>query len=93
MLAMLDRRRRGLEGALLSSPSIRRDRKIETVGWRFQRRKKVFPGLTLNLGKRGPTVSVGRRGARVSTGRTGLTAGVSLLGTGLAYVWRRRRGR
>jgi hypothetical protein len=63
------------------------------MGWRFQQRKKILPGVTLNLGKRGPGVSVGRRGARLSAGRTGLTAGISLLGTGLAYVWRRRRGR
>jgi hypothetical protein len=63
------------------------------MGWRFQRRKRIFPGVTLNLGKRGAGVSVGRRGARVSAGRSGLTATVSLVGTGLAYVWRRRRGR
>ncbi|MBA2537627.1 MAG: DUF4236 domain-containing protein [Actinobacteria bacterium] len=63
------------------------------MGWRFQRRKSILPGVTLNLGKRGAGVSVGRRGARVSAGRTGLTATASLLGTGLAYVWRRRRGR
>jgi hypothetical protein len=60
------------------------------MGWRFQRRKKLLPGVTLNLGKRGAGLSVGRRGARVSAGRRGLTASLSLLGTGLAYVWRRR---
>lgn len=61
------------------------------MGWRFQRRKRIAPGLTLNFGKRGVGASVGPRGARVSVGRRGLTATVSLLGTGLAYVWRRRR--
>lgn len=61
------------------------------MGWRFQRRKKLFPGLTLNVGKRGPSLSAGRRGARVSMGRRGTTATLSLVGTGLAYVWRRRR--
>jgi hypothetical protein len=61
------------------------------VGWRFQKRKRVLPGLTLNVGRRGPSVSAGPRGARVTAGRRGLTATVSLLGTGLAYVWRRRR--
>lgn len=60
------------------------------MGWRFQKRKRVFPGVTLNVGKRGPSVRVGRRGAGVSVGRRGLTATVSLLGSGLAYVWRRR---
>ncbi len=62
------------------------------MAWRFQRRKRLLPGMTLNVGKRGPSsVSVGPRGARASTGRRGLTVTLSLLGTGLAYVWRRRR--
>jgi hypothetical protein len=59
------------------------------MGWRFQRRKKILPGVTLNLGKRSVGVSVGRRGARVSVGRRGVAATLSLIGTGLAYVWRR----
>jgi len=29
------------------------------MGWRFQRRKKLLPGITLNLGKRGAGPSVG----------------------------------
>jgi hypothetical protein len=61
------------------------------VGWRFQRRKRIAPGLTLNLSKRGPGISAGPRGAKVSVGPRGLTATLSLLGTGLAYVWRKRR--
>jgi hypothetical protein len=63
------------------------------VGWRFQRRKRILPGLNLNVGKRGPSVTMGPRGARVTAGRRGLTASLSLLGTGLGYVWRRRRRR
>jgi hypothetical protein len=61
------------------------------MGWRFQKRKKLLPGVTLNLGKRGPGVSVGRRGARVSAGPRGLAASLTLIGTGLSYVWRRRK--
>jgi Protein of unknown function (DUF4236) len=61
------------------------------MGWRFQRRKKLFPGVMLNVSKRGVGASVGRRGARVSASRRGLTATVGLVGTGLAYVWRRNR--
>jgi hypothetical protein len=64
-----------------------------TVTWRFQRRKKVLPGITLNVGKRGASVSVGRRGARVSASRRGLTGTLGLVGTGLAYIWRRNRKR
>lgn len=63
------------------------------MGWRFQGRRELLPGVTVNVGKRGPGFSVGRRGARVSMGRRGTTATLSLLGTGLAYMWRRRRRR
>ena len=58
------------------------------MSWRFQRRKKLLPGVTLNVGKRGAGVSVGRRGARVNASRRGLTASLALLGTGLGYLWR-----
>ena len=61
------------------------------MAWRFQRRKKIMPGVTVNVSKRGAGVSVGRRGARLSASRRGLTATLSLIGTGLAYAWRRRR--
>jgi Protein of unknown function (DUF4236) len=61
------------------------------VGWRFQRRRKLLPGVTLNVGKRGASVSVGPRGAKLNVGRRGLTATATLLGTGLSYVWRKRR--
>jgi Protein of unknown function (DUF4236) len=61
------------------------------MGFRFQRRKKLLPGLSLNLGKRGTSVSAGPRGAKVNVGRRGVGATVSLLGTGLSYVFRRRR--
>jgi hypothetical protein len=65
------------------------------VGWRFRRRKKIFPSVTLNLGKGSAGLSVGRSGARVSASRRGLTATVGLVGTGLAYIWRgsRQRGK
>jgi Protein of unknown function (DUF4236) len=61
------------------------------VGWRFQRRRKLLPGVTLNVGKRAPGLSVGPRGAKASVGPRGLGATLTLLGTGLSYVWRRRR--
>jgi Protein of unknown function (DUF4236) len=61
------------------------------VGWRYQRRKRIAPGLTLNLSKRGVGMSAGPRGAKVSVGPRGLTATLTLIGTGLSYVWRKRR--
>ena len=33
------------------------------MGFRFQRRIKIMPGVTLNVGKRGVSTSFGRRGA------------------------------
>jgi hypothetical protein len=61
------------------------------MAWRFQRRKRLAPGLTLNLGKRGPSLSAVPRGAKLTAGPRGLAATLTLLGTGLSYVWRRRR--
>jgi hypothetical protein len=61
------------------------------MGWRFQRRKRLLPGITLNLGRRGASVSAGPRGAKVNVGRRGAQATVSLIGTGLSYVFKRRR--
>jgi uncharacterized protein (TIGR03382 family) len=63
---------------------------MNRMGWRFQRRKKLLPGLTLNVGKRSASLSAGRRGAKVSAGTRGVGATLTLLGTGLAYLWRRR---
>ncbi len=59
----------------------------------FRRRKKLLPGVTLNVGKRSASLSVGRRGAKVTAGSRGVTGTLSLLGTGLSYVWRKRRRR
>ena len=61
------------------------------MGWRFRKRKKIAQGMTVNLGKRGGSLSFGRRGGTVNVGRRGAQATVSLLGTGLSYVFRRRR--
>jgi Protein of unknown function (DUF4236) len=60
------------------------------TAWRFQRRKKLLAGLTLNLGKRGASLSAGPGGAKLNVGRQGAQATVGLLGTGLSYVFRRR---
>ena len=61
------------------------------MGWRFQKRKKLLPGVTLNLGKRSASVSVGPRGANANVGSRGFGATLTVLGTGLSYVWRQRR--
>lgn len=58
------------------------------MGLRFRKRKRLLPGVTLNLGKRGGSLSLGRRGGSLNLGRRGPTATVSVLGTGLSYVKR-----
>lgn len=56
------------------------------MGFRFQKRIKVLPGITLNLSKKGVSTSVGVKGARatVGHGQTRITAG--LPGTGLSHT-------
>ncbi len=63
------------------------------MGVRFRKRKKLGPGTTLNLGRRGASLSFGRRGASLNVGRRGVTGTISLLGTGLSYVTRLGRKR
>ena len=54
--------------------------------FRFYRRKKILPGITLNLSRSGPSISFGVRGARVTVGPKGNRATVGLPGTGLFYT-------
>ncbi len=55
------------------------------MGFRFQRRIKIAPGLSLNASKSGLGVSVGPRGAKVGLGPRGAHYSVGIPGTGLAY--------
>lgn len=55
------------------------------MGFRFQRRVKIAPGLTLVASKRGLGVSAGVPGARVSMTRAGLYGHAGIPGTGLAF--------
>jgi hypothetical protein len=57
------------------------------MGFGFRKRKRILPGLWLNLSKRGVGISGGRRGATVSRGATGRKQ-VSLGWKGL--FWRRK---
>jgi hypothetical protein len=53
---------------------------------RFQRRIKILPGITLNVGKTGVSASAGPRGAKVTVGKTGIRTTVGLPGTGLSHT-------
>jgi hypothetical protein len=67
------------------------------MSWRFRRRVTLFPGVAVNLGKRGLTsVSVGRRGVHYTVGGRRSRATVGLPGTGISYsaqIPRRNRRR
>lgn len=55
------------------------------MGFRFQRRITLAPGLRLNLSRRGLGLSVGPRGAALSVGPSGVHGHAGIPGTGLAY--------
>jgi len=56
------------------------------MGFRFWRRIKIAPGLTLNLSKSGGSLSFGPRGAKFTVGSKGKRATVGIPGTGLFYT-------
>jgi tetratricopeptide (TPR) repeat protein len=62
------------------------------MAFRFWRRAKIAPGITLNLSKGGPSISFGPRGARLTATRKGgrVTAGIP--GTGLFYTKKLEKG-
>lgn len=57
-----------------------------SMGFRFWRRIKILPGVTLNLSKSGPSISLGPRGAKFTIGGSGARATVGLPGTGMFYT-------
>ena len=54
--------------------------------FRFWRRMKIAPGLTLNLSKSGGSLSFGPRGAKYTVGPRGRRTTVGIPGTGLFYT-------
>lgn len=53
---------------------------------RFFKRIRLFPGVTLNLTKRGISFSFGIRGAKITAGRTGIRRTFGIPGTGLFHT-------
>jgi len=62
------------------------------VGFRFQKRISILPGVRINLSKSGASASVGPRGADVNIGKDGITANAGIPGTGLSYRQKIGRG-
>ena len=56
------------------------------MAFRFWRRIKLAPGVTLNLSKSGGSLSFGPRGAKFTIGPKGKRTTVGLPGTGLFYT-------
>lgn len=55
------------------------------MGFRFQKRISILPGVRINLSKSGASASIGPRGADVNIGKDGITANAGIPGTGLSY--------
>lgn len=56
------------------------------MSFRFWRRIRIAPGVTLNLSKSGGSVSFGPRGAKFTIGPRGKRATMGIPGTGLFYT-------
>ena len=55
------------------------------MGFRFNRRIRIAPGVRLNLGLTGASLSLGPRGASMTVGRNGVYGNVGVPGSGLSY--------
>ena len=55
------------------------------MGFRFQKRISILPGVRINLSKGGVSTSLGPRGADVNIGPHGVTTNAGIPGTGLSY--------
>lgn len=56
------------------------------MAFRFQKRIKILPGVTINLSKSGASTSVGVPGARITKGHGTTRATMGLPGTGLSHT-------
>jgi hypothetical protein len=54
--------------------------------FRFQRRLRIMPGLTLNFSKSGISTSLGARGAHVTFSKRGVRKTFGIPGTGISYT-------
>lgn len=59
---------------------------LHPMGFRFRKSVSIFPGVRLNIGKKGLGVSAGVKGARVGIGSKGAYTSVGIPGTGISSV-------
>jgi len=55
------------------------------MGFRFQKRIPIFPGVYVNLSKSGVSLSLGGHGADINLGTQRQTVNVGIPGTGMSY--------
>jgi hypothetical protein len=55
------------------------------MGFRFQKRIRIFKGLTLNLSKSGSSWTVGGKGASINVRGDKVTGNAGIPGTGISY--------
>ena len=55
------------------------------MGFRFQKRIRLFKGLTLNLSKTGTSWTIGGRGASINLRDGKATGNIGIPGSGLSY--------
>lgn len=55
------------------------------MGLRFQKRMTIFPGLSINFGKRGASLSMGPRGCKTTISSRGVKHSYGIPGTGIRY--------
>lgn len=57
------------------------------MGFKFRKRIKIAPGISINIGKSGITsATIGKRGASLNVGKNGVRATAGIPGTGLSYT-------
>lgn len=56
------------------------------MGWRFQKRVRLMPGVTLNFSRKGVSTSFGTRGARVTLGHGQRRTTVGIPGSGISHT-------
>ncbi|MBX7117101.1 MAG: DUF4236 domain-containing protein, partial [Myxococcaceae bacterium] len=64
-----------------------------TMGFRFRRSVKLFPGVRVNVGLRRSSLSIGGRGARVNLSSRGARSTFGVPGTGMSWSSGGSRGR
>lgn len=62
-------------------------------GLRFQKRKRILPGVWLNVSKTGVSVSIGPPGLKINIGKRGIWFTVGLPGSGLSYRKQLKKGK